>query len=69
MTDKEKEYLMDLFEKHELSLDTVMCLLGIGAARAAMHAIDSGDEKLEQVMSDLDIECMRYHMGGVINDN
>ena len=60
MTDDEKQFLMDLFDKHELSLDTVICLLGSAAARMSMVAVDQGNESLEQAMTDLDIDCLRY---------
>lgn len=60
MTEEEKKFLMDLFERHELSLDTIMCLLGSAAARTGMIAIEEGNEALERTMSDLDMDCMRY---------
>ena len=60
MTEGEKKFLMDLFERHELSLDTIMCLLGSAAARMGIIAIGEGNEALKQAMADLDNDCMRY---------
>ena len=60
MSDDEKQFLMDLFDKHELSLDTIICLLGSAAARMSMVASERGNESLEQAMTDLDIDCLRY---------
>ena len=60
MTEDEKQFLMDLFDKHELSLDAIMCLLGSAAARMAMVANEAGNESLEHAMIDLDCDCMRY---------
>lgn len=62
MTDDEKQFLMDLFDRHELSLDTIMCLLGSAAARMCWIAVEEKNEALEQAMSDLDLDCMRYLM-------
>lgn len=60
MTDDEKQFLMDLFDRHELSLDAIMCLLGSAAARMSTIAIEQNNESLYQAMTDLDIDCMRY---------
>lgn len=60
MTDEEKKFLFDLFEKHELSLGTIMKLLGVAATRTAMFALDVGNENLEQAMVALDADCMNY---------
>lgn len=60
MTEDEKKFLMDLFDRHELSIDTVICLLGYAAARMSMVAVEQGNEALEQAMTDLDIDCLRY---------
>ena len=60
MTDDEKQFLMELFDKHELSLDTIIYLLGSAAARMSMVALQRGNESLEQTMTDLDNDCRRY---------
>lgn len=60
MTDEEKKFLFDLFEKHELSLNTIMSMLGVAATHMAMFALDVGNENLEQAMADLDADCMNY---------
>ena len=65
MTEDEKQFLMDLFDKHELSLDVIMCLLGCAAERMAMVASETGNESLEHAMIDLDRDCMRYLEKGV----
>lgn len=60
MTDNEKEFLLNLFDKHELSLYSVISVLGVGAARAAMFAITQKNKALEHAMFDLDIDCMSF---------
>lgn len=60
MTDDEKQFLMDLFDRHELSLGTIMCLFGFAAARLSTIAIEQNNESLYQAMTDLDIDCLRY---------
>lgn len=60
MTADEKQFLMDLFDRHELSLDTIMCLLGSAAIRMSIIALDQNNESLYQAMADLNITCMRY---------
>ena len=67
MTEDEKQFLMDLFDKHELSLDAIMCLLGSAAARMVMVANEAGNESLEHAMFDLDRDCMRYLEKGGLN--
>lgn len=58
MTAEELELLTNLFEKHELSFGTIIDLLGIGSIRAAIFANESGNEKLEMAMFDLNVDCM-----------
>lgn len=67
MTAEELELLTNLFEKHELSFATIIDLLGIGSIRAAIFANESGNEKLEKVMFDLNLDCMAMAIreGGV----
>lgn len=60
MTDKEKQFLMDLFDRNELSLDTIMRVLGIGALRTAVIAHNEGYVALENAMCNLDFEILRY---------
>jgi hypothetical protein len=60
MTEDEKQFLMDLFDRHELSLEAIMCLLRSAAARMSIIAIEQNNESLHQAMTDLDIDCMRY---------
>lgn len=60
MKEDEKQFLMDLFDRHELSLDTIMCLLGSAAAIMSISAIEQNNASLYQAMTDLDIDCMRY---------
>ena len=60
MTEDEKQFLMDLFDKHELSLEVIMCLLGCAAKRMRIVAAETKNESLEQVMYDLDLDCARY---------
>ena len=62
MTDKEMDLLTNLFEKHELSFDVIIDLLGLGSIRAAIFANESGDKNLERAMIDLNIDLLRYRM-------
>ena len=58
MTDEEMNLLTNLFEKHELSFDVIIDLLGLGSIRAAIFANASGNENLERAMFELNIDCM-----------
>ena len=60
MTDDEKKFLFNLFDKHELSVFNVISLLGIGSVRTAMYALENGDIDLEYAMIDINIDCMAY---------
>ena len=61
MTEEEKELLLNLLDKHELSLPTIISLLGIGATRTAMYAISNENEVLQQIMLDFNLDCMKFH--------
>ena len=60
MTEEEKKFLLDLLEKHELSLYSIIFLLGIGAVRTAMYATTTDNESLERAMFDLDMDCLSF---------
>ena len=60
MTDNEKEFLLNLLDKHELSLYTIICALGVGATMTAIFAGTQKNEALEHAMIDLDSDCIRF---------
>lgn len=60
MTEEEKKFLLDLLERHDLSLYSIISILGVGATRTAMYACTTGNEALERAMFDLDMDCMSF---------
>lgn len=60
MTEDEKKFLLDLLEKHELSLCSIISLLGVGAVRTAMYANTTDNESLERAMFDLNMDCLSF---------
>lgn len=60
MTEEEKKFLLDLLEKHELSLYSIISLLGIGAVRTTIYANTTDNESLERAMFDLNMDCLSF---------
>lgn len=59
MSKDELQFIVDLIEKHQLSLLELLCILGSGAMACGIEFLKSGDIDAEREMAELEDDIAR----------